>query len=540
MSHTTGPVVLAVAPSIPGSDTDTFLGRLQNIGVLYLAAALEAAGVEVVTLDRQYSRDSPLKLAAEIIRLRPSLVGFTLYDHTIQTTWQVLSILRWDYKGPVVVGGYTPTFHARDILQTCPNVDYVVMREGEAAIVALVEHLRGRRAVEDVPNLVYRTAIDIRFNPEGRLGDVGELPWPRRDWSDDAPLTPLVTRRGCLSRCSFCSMVPFYDKQFGPPVRWRPPQDVVDEIEHCLEHGSDEFILYDDDFGMSTQAERTWCRELVGEIRKRNLHFRWLIETRVMDVVRGGSLVEELMSVGMRHVSMGMESMLPRQLKLYNKGYTQADVYKAIEVLERVGVDYQTNVIFWDPWLTMPEAIEHIELLEQIHIGNQLANANFPWFANLLTARKGTQIHTVLQEAGLLTLQPGTFWDYRYEFVSPEIKAFYYGPFQGFNRRSRRMMPRPSALWIAVVQLEHQGNLHTAALLRRYARTISETETAYLKQLFIAVHESSGLADSNAAAKSVHEEFTPRIQACGRMLAGVDLGPDAWPAPAKAQVARHG
>jgi len=242
----------------------------------------------------------------------------------------------------------------------------------------------------------------------------------------------------------------------------------------------------------------------------------------------------------MRHVSMGMESMLPRQLKLYNKGYGQADVFKSVEILERAGVDFQTNVIFWDPWLTLPEAIEHIELLEQIHIGHQLANANFPWFANVLTARKGTQIHTVLQEAGLLTLQPGTFWDYRYEFVSPEIRTFYYGPFQDFTRRSRRMMPRPSALWIAVVQLEHQGDRHTAALLRRYARTISELETAYLKQLFLAVRDAGDGVDMKTVTRSVHEEFTPRIQACGRMLAGIALGPDAWSAPAKAQVAHHG
>jgi len=29
---------------------------------------------------------------------------------------------------------------------------------------------------------------------------------------------------------------------------------------------------------------------------------------------------------------------------------------------------YQTNVIFWDPWSTLGEALEHVALLEQIRL----------------------------------------------------------------------------------------------------------------------------------------------------------------------------
>lgn len=542
MSARPGPVVLVVAPGMPGINTDTYLGRLPNIGVLYLAGALEAAGYEVVTLDRQYGNASPLKLAAEIHALRPSLVGFTLYDHTIRTTLQVVSILRWDYKGPVVVGGYTPTFHADDILRDCPDITYVVMREGEQAIVALAEHVNGERAIETVPNLVYRDGAEIRRNTEISLSDVAQVPWPRRNWDEPGDLTPLITRRGCLSRCSFCSMVPFYDKSYGPPVRWRQPKDVIDEVEHCLEKGAREFILYDDDFGMSTEAERTWCRALAAEIRERRLEFRWLIETRVMDVNRAGTLIEELMAVGMRHVSMGMESMLPRQLKLYNKGYTQADVFKAIERLDRVGVDYQTNVIFWDPWVTLAEAVEHVGLLEQIHIGRQLATANFPWFANVLTARKGTKLHTDLECAGLLRLEPGTFWDFRYDFVSTEVTTFHNGPFQDFTGRCRRLMPRPPALWIAVVQLEHQGEWQRASQLRQYATAISEIETAYLKALLVAAQAIGAAPDMRAALRPVHDEFLPRMRACGQLLESGAPGAPASDIVAQGprEVAHHG
>src|SRR5688572_29456473 len=98
-----GPVVLVVAPDTPlpfkGFSTKDFLGRMPNIGVRYLAAVLEARGARAVVLDRQHTAISPLRLASEINALKPSLVGFTLYDVTMPSTHATISLLRHAYKG---------------------------------------------------------------------------------------------------------------------------------------------------------------------------------------------------------------------------------------------------------------------------------------------------------------------------------------------------------------------------------------------------------------------------------------------------------
>src|SRR5205807_2280382 len=109
--------------------------------------------------------------------------------------------------------------------------------------------------------------------------------------------------------------------------------------------------------------------------------------------------------------------------------------------------DFQTNVIFWDPWLTVGEAVEHVSLLEEIRIQDQLGSANFPFFAGVLVARRGTKLHTVLSAANMLRLRQGSFCDYEYDFADPAVAAYHRGPHLQFLQRVRAA-PRPPALWL--------------------------------------------------------------------------------------------
>jgi anaerobic magnesium-protoporphyrin IX monomethyl ester cyclase len=520
MNNNNGPVVLVVAPdkSLPqGLSTKDFLGRMPNIGVLYLAAALETNGQRCVVLDRQHSSVSPLQLAVEINTHKPSLVGFTLYDVTMESTRQTLSILRLLYKGAVVVGGYTPTFHAEEILQRWNDVDYVVLREGEKAIVALTEHLNGARTIQNVPNLVYRQDEQIQMNPEDNLVDVNSIPWPKREWPEPGDVTPIVSRRGCLSRCTFCSMVPFYDLRLGPIVRTRNPSNVVDEIAHCVDHGSTEFMFYDDDFGLSSKAEREWCAQFLDCARKRGVKFHWGVELRVTDVIRGESLLRDLCEVGLTHISIGMESLLPRQLKLYGKGYKQVDVFKAVEIARTLPLDFQTNVIFWDPWLTLEEAVEHVELLDQIRIQDQLGSANFPFHSGLLIGRRGTKLHSLLAAAEMLQQRSGNFYEYDYDFVDRRVAAFHKGAFFKFLARAHAVV-RPAALWLFVPRIEHAGQLEIASAYRRYARTIAHAEFEYFRALVTAACHNVDPVESERLADRIHAEFGPQIDSCADLL----------------------
>jgi hypothetical protein len=513
-----GPVVLVIAPSedlpVQGFDNQDMFGKLPSIGVLYLAAALEAAGFKAVVLDRLYSEGGALELALEIQGYAPSLVGFSISDETVDYTRRTLNLLRLIYQGPVVIGGYTPTMHAEEMLCAWPDVDFAVVREGEQAIVALAKHVRGKLAQDAVPNLVYRAGENIRFNPEHPLLDVTELAWPSRQWAKPGDVTPIVSRRGCSSRCGFCSMVPFYDRRLGPAVRLRTPGDVVAEIAHCISHRADHFMFYDDCFGLATARERAWCDQFLAEVRSRDLDFTWAVELRVIDVLRGEAHLRRMCEAGLVHLSIGMESLLPRQLALYRKGYKQSDVFEAIEIARTLPCDFQTNVIFWDPWISLDEAREHVELLGRLGIQDQLASANFPFYANLLTVRKDTGLYTMLNGAGMLRSAPNSF-KFEYDMVDPDVVAFRRGAYLEFLQRTRRLA-RPPALWLSVPQLERKGRRQEAVALRAFARAIAHTEYEYFRALLDAARQTGEALQE--AAQEVHVRYGPQVDACSDWL----------------------
>lgn len=508
-------VVLAVLPDeqpILGISHDNFLGRMPSIGILYLAAVLDKAGYEVITFDGQSDPDLLADLAQRISAQMPSLVGFTLFDATLASTREVILQLRKTYSGPIVVGGYTPTFHADDILREYPEIDYVVVREGEAAVVALMEYLNGRSEIGAVPNLVYRGAEAIQHNPEGPLADVTALPWARRQWPERGDVTPIISRRGCLSRCTFCSMVPFYDLRFGPIVRTRAPVDVADEIAHCVAHGSREFMFYDDDFNLSTPATRRWCEEFAAEVKRRSLRFHWGVELRVPDVIRGADLLKDLCGIGLTHLSIGMESMLPRQLKMYNKGYQQSDVYEAIAVARSLPADFQTNVIFWDPWISLDEAVEHVRLLDSIAIQEQLGSVNAPFCSVILTPRRGTKVFDLIDAAGVLRQKAGTFHLFEWDFIDLEIRAFMRRTYLRFLLKFRRV-PRPPALWLAIPRMQNEGKHDAADGLRRQARSVAALEFGYFSHLLreVQAHRTTDPHRMDRATAWVHEEWSPNL-----------------------------
>jgi radical SAM superfamily enzyme YgiQ (UPF0313 family) len=56
----------------------------------------------------------------------------------------------------LVLGGQFSNLKYRAVLESCPQVDYVVRGDGETAFPALLTALREGHSVDTVPNLVYR------------------------------------------------------------------------------------------------------------------------------------------------------------------------------------------------------------------------------------------------------------------------------------------------------------------------------------------------------------------------------------------------
>src|SRR5438552_17559150 len=168
---------------------------LPPIGLAYVAASLREAGHEVKIIDpngEALDRFTPIDAKglllrrgltdAEILeRLEPSdVIGFGLmFSQDWLPARELIRAVRGAQpRARLIGGGEHFTAEPVGALEDSP-LDFVLEGEGDRVICDLMEHLEGRRALEDVPGCWHRGAGEIRrTTAKVRVRDINELPWP--------------------------------------------------------------------------------------------------------------------------------------------------------------------------------------------------------------------------------------------------------------------------------------------------------------------------------------------------------------------------
>src|SRR4030042_65830 len=121
---------LLINPYYPISETPS-----PPLGLAYLGAALEAAGVEVKLLDLVVFPYSKKILASVLQDFSPQFVGVTAvtmtFDHAAEVIKDVKAI---DPAIRTVMGGPHVSFCARETMRALPALDFICLGEGEASV----------------------------------------------------------------------------------------------------------------------------------------------------------------------------------------------------------------------------------------------------------------------------------------------------------------------------------------------------------------------------------------------------------------------
>lgn len=183
---------------------------------------------------------------------------------------------------PVVVGGLHPTLFPAEIMKNCPEIDVVVLGEGERQIVDLADTFSagGPGGIEWIQAICFREKDGtVRQTPRtGFIKDLNELPDPAWDlvhfpdyftdhstWYNPRGLdikmsVPILTSRSCPYDCNFCSV----HALMGRGLRLRDPMKVVDEIERLYrDHGLNYFGFLDDNLTFKKSHILAICNEIV-------------------------------------------------------------------------------------------------------------------------------------------------------------------------------------------------------------------------------------------------------------------------------------
>jgi anaerobic magnesium-protoporphyrin IX monomethyl ester cyclase len=393
-----------------------------NLGMGYLAAVLQERGRVVEMID---VRDGPERIAALLVSRQPILVGFSLiFQCFLPQFRRVASHLRSvGITSHFTIGGHFPSLCHDEALTHFPELDSVVRYEGEETLVDLVERLSIGKDWRETPGIAYLRAGEVvETKPRALVQDLDSLPFPYRPYEPERiggfPTLPLLASRGCVRRCSFCSIHTFYRTAPGKTVRVRKPAKIIEEMLHLYDnHGARVFLFQDDDFPLWGPAGRRWADELVGRI-----HDSGLADSTVWKISCRGEYVDldlfsKLRDAGLFLVYMGIESGDEEGLKVLNKEMTVEQNLLAVQTLKELGILVSYGFMLFDPSSSFESVRRNVGFLRQI-VGDGCAAAVF----SRMLPYGGTPIRDRLRMEGRLR---GDLTHPDYDFLDLRLNEYH-------------------------------------------------------------------------------------------------------------------
>ncbi|MCK5116922.1 MAG: B12-binding domain-containing radical SAM protein [Candidatus Aegiribacteria sp.] len=317
-------------------------GLAEPLGLLQLVSALRSGGHDVTFLDYSFCRS--LDELDEMVK-GAGMIGVAVSSAaTLGSAATVTAHLHTVNPDAVfLAGGAYPSIFPEHTLNEIP-VDYVLVGEAEESILELADSLETGADTSSILNLVFRDRSgDVVANSRRPVpSNLDELSFPARDVVDyDAYLQNgmyefgVITSRGCPFNCLYCK--PSTDRIFGGGIRFRSPQNVVEELTELARlRGTNSLpVFFKDD--TITLHPTEWFEEFRDRLSSNDLKLKWHCATRVDTVSR--SKLKVMACSGCHCISYGVESGSQRILDFYRKGTTPAQAALAFQWSREFGIE---------------------------------------------------------------------------------------------------------------------------------------------------------------------------------------------------------
>jgi anaerobic magnesium-protoporphyrin IX monomethyl ester cyclase len=356
------------------------------LGLLYIAAYVQKnSNHKIAVIDAQVEKLSYDKLRTEIENAKPNVIGITAMTMTlidVIITTKIVKEVNSQIK--VILGGpHVNLFPSETI--SIETVDYLVLGEGEAIFLDLINALDKGLQLENIAGIVYKKNGEIiNTGPRPFIKDLDIIPFPARRLtpykkyssllSKGGIVTTVFTSRGCPYKCSFCDR-----PSLGKVFRARSAKNVVDELEDCVTLGIHDFLVYDDTFTVNKKRVIDICIEII----ERKLQIRWDIRARVDTVDE--EMILYLKKAGCQGIHYGIEAGSENVLKVLNKGITIKQVKKAFELTKKYKIPTLAYFMIGNPGESIEDIRATLNLMKKldpdyVHI-------------TILTPFPGTQIY---------------------------------------------------------------------------------------------------------------------------------------------------
>ncbi|MBL8275197.1 MAG: radical SAM protein [Pelomonas sp.] len=329
----------------------------------------------------------------------------------------------------VLGGGYVNT-ELRELAE--PRVfdffDHVTLDAGERPLLALLEHVAGKRSKTRLVRTFSREAGEVKYTnfvePDIPFDDVGTPTWDglpldrylslldmlnpmNRLWSDGR-WNKLTVAHGCYwKKCSFCDVSLDYISRYEAASA----SVLVDRIEAIVrETGQTGFHFVDE------AAPPKALKALAEELLRRGVAISWWGNIR-FEKTFTPELCQLLADSGCIAISGGLEVASDRLLKLMKKGVSVEQVARVTKAFADAGVLVHAYLMYGFPTQTTQDTVDALEYVRQLFENGCIHSGFFHRFA--CTVHSPVGLNPAEYGVTLQPLPPGRFARNDIAFIDP-------------------------------------------------------------------------------------------------------------------------
>ena len=334
----------------------------------------------------------------KIQQFKPTVIAFTApFPGNVLGAFQAAIYIKTNYPHlPILFGGGYANTELRRLAD--PRVfdyfDYVLLDDGEAPLLQLLQHLEGKIPANELKRtffrnkegkVIFQTNAKQKDIPQREVGtpsyrdlpldkylSVIELANPmHRLWSDGR-WNKLTLAHGCYwGKCSFCDISLDYIQRYEPVSA----ELICDRIEQLIvETGEIGFHFVDE------AAPPALLRDVSIEILRRGISVVWWTNIR-FEKSFTPDLARLMKAAGCIALSGGLEVASDRLLSMMQKGVTIAQVAQVARAFTEAGIMVHAYLMYGFPTQTEQETIDSMEIVRQLFLNGVLQSGFWHQFA---------------------------------------------------------------------------------------------------------------------------------------------------------------
>ena len=252
-------------------------------------------------------------------------------------------------KAFVIMGGPHAGASSVELMESVPELDGVILGEGEVSSVELLNALSDKGNLRCIDGLTWRSEDgDICRQEKTRyIEDLNTLPMPARhlfnmelyfekakghNVPEAEPCAQTVSSRGCPFRCAFCAL----GNHWGKRQRMRSAINVIKEIRFLVETYGVREIHFEDD---NLTSDKQRALEIFRGMRDAKWGLKWAAPTGLAVTTLDEELLIAMKESGCYSVSLAIESGSQEVLtKLMHKPVNLKRVPDIVRTIRKCGL----------------------------------------------------------------------------------------------------------------------------------------------------------------------------------------------------------